>query len=146
MSFLLLYAYVDITFLTDIAAGALHTSRWGVSFPWDCFCEACWLSAAFYQTSSIVRFFELYWWRVVIDGKPPHLVDSCCSQVPEGHRERMRLAEMSFFWHRVYDPRSKTCVHFCDAAPELIGTAEVPALPSTADGMAFLGCVCSEHY
>ncbi|CAM9921259.1 unnamed protein product [Pylaiella littoralis] len=59
--------------------------------------------------------------------------------VPEGHRERMRLAEMSFFWHRVYDPRGKTCVHFCDAAPELIGTADVPDLPSTADGMAFLG-------
>lgn len=65
---------------------------------------------------------------------------SCLPQVPEGHRERMRLAEMSFFWHRVYDPRSRTCVHFCDAAPQLIGTAEVPALPSTAGGMSFLGC------
>lgn len=61
------------------------------------------------------------------------------SQVPEGHRERMALAEMSFFWHRVYDPRSKTCVHFCDAAPELIGTAEVPSLPPTAGEMEFLG-------
>lgn len=65
---------------------------------------------------------------------------SYVEQVPEGHRERMRLAEMSFFWHRVYDPRSRTCVHFCDAAPELIGTAEVPALPSTVGGMSFLGC------
>lgn len=79
--------------------------------------------------------------------KLPHSVPnfefSCvsCTQVPEGHRERMRLAEMSFFWHRVYDPWSKTCVHFCDAAPELIGTAEVPDLPATADGTAFLGCV-----
>lgn len=51
----------------------------------------------------------------------------------------MLLAEMSFFWHRVYDPRSKTCVHFCEAAPELIGTLEIPALPTTASGMAFLG-------
>ncbi|CAM9524236.1 unnamed protein product, partial [Laminaria digitata] len=30
--------------------------------------------------------------------------------IPEGHRERMLLAELSFFWHRVYDPRSETCV------------------------------------
>lgn len=52
----------------------------------------------------------------------------------------MHLAEMSFFWHRVYDPRSRTCVHFCDAAPELIGTADVPALPSTTGGITFLGC------
>ncbi|CAM9933246.1 unnamed protein product [Scytosiphon promiscuus] len=59
--------------------------------------------------------------------------------VPEGHRQRMLLAEMSFFWHRVYDPRSKTCVHFCEAAPELIGTAEIPALPTTAGATAFLG-------
>lgn len=62
-------------------------------------------------------------------------------QVPEGHRERMLRAELSFFWHRVYDPRSKTCVHFCSAAPELAGTSEVPALPTTAGGTDFLGCV-----
>lgn len=77
--------------------------------------------------------------RQINAASPPFLF--LCSQVPEGHRERMRLAEMSFFWHRVYNPRTKTCVHFCDAAPELIGTADVPALPSTAGGMAFLGCV-----
>ncbi|CAM9445645.1 unnamed protein product [Ectocarpus sp. 6 AP-2014] len=61
------------------------------------------------------------------------------SQIPTGHRDRMHLAEMSFFWHRVYDPRTKKCVHFCEAAPELMGTADVPALPSTAGGTAFLG-------
>lgn len=51
----------------------------------------------------------------------------------------MLLAEMSFFWHRVYDPRNKTCVHFCRAAPELVGTAEVPELSSKAEGIDFLG-------
>lgn len=63
------------------------------------------------------------------------------SQVPEGHRERMLRAELSFFWHRVYDPQSRNCVHFCSAAPELAGTLEVPALPTTAGGTDFLGCV-----
>lgn len=66
---------------------------------------------------------------------------SRCLQIPEGHRERMLLAELSFFWHRVYDPRSKTCVHFCSAAPELVGTEEVPALSSASGGTAFLGWV-----
>lgn len=79
---------------------------------------------------------------------PKNPMVSYRSQIPTGHRERMHLAEMSFFWHRVYDPRTKKCVHFCEAAPELMGTADVPALPSTAGGTAFLGyvscccCVC----
>lgn len=60
-------------------------------------------------------------------------------QVPHNHRDRMLRAELSFFWHRVYDPRSQKCVHFCDAAPELIGTQDVPSLSSLPGGTDFLG-------
>ncbi|CAN0435664.1 unnamed protein product [Ectocarpus sp. 12 AP-2014] len=83
--------------------------------------------------------------RTLADKRVSHILmhvqkmGKTASDIPTGHRERMHLAEMSFFWHRVYDPRTKKCVHFCEAAPELMGTADVPALPSTAGGTAFLG-------
>lgn len=60
-------------------------------------------------------------------------------QIPQGHGERMLQAELSFFWHRVYDPRSRACVHFCSAAPGLLGTGEVPALSLWEGGEGFLG-------
>ncbi|CBN78632.1 conserved unknown protein [Ectocarpus siliculosus] len=82
--------------------------------------------------------------RTPADKRVSHIlmhVQKMGKTIPTGHRDRMHLAEMSFFWHRVYDPRTKKCVHFCEAAPELMGTADVPALPSTAGGTAFLGLV-----